>query len=323
MQAASSLPGVQAAGQVVPLPLNHETYSAQFALPGQAPAVPEDWPVAVTSYVHGDYFEAMGIPVRAGRAFDAGADAGDDVVMVSQSLARSLWGEASPVGRTLLVGDPAEPRTATVVGVAGDIQHDDLQQGNRGRRPHVYQPLARAGLRRRFLVMSAAGPATLARPLRDALLAVDPDLPVTIRPMNDVVAESTFVWSVGSLAFGVFGTFAVLLAALGIYGVIAYSVQRRRREMGIRMALGAPAAAIRRLVVGDGLRLAGAGLGIGLGLAVVAGRLMSTILFGVSPLDPVALGGALAVFLLVAFASSFLPARRASGAEPARVLRDE
>ncbi len=141
--------------------------------------------------------------------------------------------------------------------------------------------------------------------------------------MTEILLENSFVWSVGSVILGAFGLFALFLASLGIYGVIAYSVEHRRREMGIRMALGASRDRVRSLVVGEGLRLAGAGLVLGLVLAVAAGQLMTAILFGVSPFDPLALGGTLAVFAAVAAASSWLPAERAARSEPARVLREE
>ena len=135
--------------------------------------------------------------------------------------------------------------------------------------------------------------------------------------------ENTFQWSIGSAFLGVFGLVALLLAALGIYGVISYSVARRQREIGLRMALGASGRQIRGVIVGEGLKLTGLGLAIGLVLAIGVGQVMASLLFGVSPLDPVTLGGALAVFLLVSLLSSLVPALRAARVDPLGVLKAE
>ncbi len=318
----AALPAVEEAGAISALPMNHEMAVRQFAVPGAEPPTAREWPLAAYTRVSAGYFDAMGVEVRAGRAFREGdGTSGRDVIVISESLARRHFTEGSPVGRTLAVGDPGEPSAATVIGVVADVQQADLVYENR---PQLYRPLEGTGALRRFLVMTTRRePSAAAGPVREALAGIDPDLPVAIRPMSEIVRENTFVWSLGSTVLGAFGAFAMLLAALGIYGVIAYSVERRRREIGIRMALGAGLSRVRKLIVGEGVRLAGIGVAVGLTLAGVAGHLMSAILFGVSPLDPVALGGAAALFLVVALASSWLPALRASGAEPARALREE
>jgi predicted permease len=318
----AALPGVRGVGQTSWLPLNHESFTRQFARPGLEPATAEGWPVAVIGRVSPEYFDAMGIPLASGRTFGI-QDGPDDanVVIVSELLARRHFSGESAVGQTLLFGNPLEPVTATIVGVVGDVRHVDLQSDPGS---YLYRPLAQTGGRRRFLTVAADGtPSALAGSVRQTLAAIDADLPVQIRPMRDVVQENTLQWSVGMLFMGVFGAVALLLASLGIYGVISYSVAQRSREIGIRIAMGASGSEVRRLVVGEGLRLTGIGMGIGLVLALVAGKLMASMLFGVSSFDPMTLTLVLATFSLVSLMASLIPASRAGRVDPLRVLRAE
>ena len=318
----AALPAVRAVGQTSWLPLNHESLTAQFSRPGREPSTAESWPAALLGRVSPDYFGAMGIPLVSGRTFgiqDGREDA--NVVIVSELLVRRYFSGESALGRTLLFGNPLEPASATIVGVVGDVRHIDLQSDPGS---YLYRPLAQSGGRRRFLAVAADGsPAALTGPVRQALAAIDADLPVQIRPMSAVVQENTLQWSVGMLFMGVFGAVALLLASLGIYGVISYSVAQRSREIGIRIAMGASGPEVRRLVVGEGLRLTGIGMGIGLVLALVAGKLMASMLFGVSPFDPLTLALVLATFSIVSLMASLIPASRAGRVDPLRVLRAE
>ncbi len=321
-EALANLPGVRAAGTVMWLPLNHETSMLQFALPGQEPATPGEWPVAIQNLASGDYFATIGIPLVAGRTFDA-TDTRDapPAVMVSRALAERYWSGHSPVGRSLLIGDPESPTSATVVGVVGDARHEGLVDEVR---PQIYRPLTQRPSRRRFFVLATDGPpASLTASARQALHGVDPNLPASVRPLRDIVNENMLLWSIPSVLLGVLGVGALLLAAVGIYGVIGYSVAQRRQEIGIRMALGASREQIRHVFVQDGLRLTLVGLGAGLVLAVGAGQLIRGVLLGVSPFDPVTLTAVLVVFAVVAILASFLPAERASRVDPQRVLRYE
>lgn len=314
----SSLPGVDHVGAVLLLPMNHEMAMRDIAAAGSEPPSQLGWPLAIYNRASPEYFEALGAPLRAGRPFREGD--GEDVAIVSESLARRHLGAEAPVGATILVDTRGQTEELTVVGVVGDVQHADLIYENR---PQLYRPLSASEARRRFLVVRTGGrPQALVGGVRDRLASVDPGLPVVIRPMSEILRENTFVWSVGSLVLGAFGLFAVFLASLGIYGVIAYSVERRRREMGVRLALGATADRVRRLVVGEGLRLVAIGSAVGLGLAVVAGRFMEAILYQVGGLDPLALGGTLAIFILVALGASWIPAGRASRTEVMTALRE-
>ncbi len=318
----AAVPGVTGVGTVYPLPLNHENMPVQVAAPGREPADPGDWPSILYGRVGPGYFRSMGIPLLAGRGFDQGdTPEGERIVIISQGLAESQWPSDDPVGKTILYGDPRSPSEATIVGVVGDIQQEGVANGTR---PHLYRPLSQAPVRRRFITVHAAGgPGALVPQVRQSLSALDPNLPLTIRPMIDVVRENTFQWSLGSAFLGVFAMVALLLAALGIYGVISYSVARRRREIGLRIALGASNRQIRGVVVGEGLRLTAIGMAIGLVLALGVGQVMASLLFGVQPFDPVTLGGVLMLFMAVATVASLVPAIRAGRVDPLGVLKAE
>ncbi len=322
----ASLPGIEVVGQTRPLPMNHATWTLQFARPGRAPATPEEWPVAHRFNVSSGYFDAMGVALLSGRGIEeTDRSEAPAVVVVSRSLAEAHWPGDNPVGESLWVGDPTEPLEATIVGVVSDVTHEGFESSLR---PQLYRPLHQSPNVSRFFVLrhSGAGGAdagAVVASVRSALARVDPNLPLEIRPMGDVVAENTLQWSIGSVLLGVFGLAALFLASLGIYGLIAYSVAERRREIGIRMALGATASDIRNVIVGEGLRLTVTGMGIGLVLAAVAARMMATMLFGVSPFDPVTFVAVVLIFLSTALVSSLIPAASAARTEPIGVLRDD
>jgi ABC-type antimicrobial peptide transport system permease subunit len=202
------------------------------------------------------------------------------------------------------------------------VRHSDLDESQLG--PQVYLPAFQTGPRRFFVVArTQSDPADLVSGVRSAIGGVAPTIPLTIRPMADVVAESHLQWSLSSVFLSVFGGGALLLATLGIYGLVSYSVAQRKREMGVRIALGASAAEIRRAVVGDGVRLTAVGLGLGLVATLGIGRLIASTLYGVGPFDPVTLSGVLVLFLGVAALASFIPAARASTTDPITVLRTD
>jgi putative ABC transport system permease protein len=320
--AVSGVPGVASASAVRWLPLNHETISGQVAPSALAGAPAEEWPLATANYVYPGYFGTMGIEVVAGRDF-AITDGTDSqpVVVVNRPLADRLWPGASAVGQTLVMGVDNRLE-GQVIGVVEEVHHSDLDPANVG--PQYYLPSLQSASRRFFVLgRTASDPADMVSGVRSALAAVAPDLPLTIRPYDDVVAENQMQWSIGSVFLGIFGGGALLLAALGIYGLISFSVAQRDRELGVRIALGATRGEIRRSVVGGGLRLTGVGLGIGLLAAFGLGRAASAALFGVSATDPVALGGTLVLFLGVSALASFVPAARASATDPITVLRSE
>jgi putative ABC transport system permease protein len=322
LEAVRDVPGVEAASAVSHLPMNHETAPVRLAtLEGQDVPL-EQRPVAYTSRAGPGYFEAMGIPLLAGRGFrSAGADQAEGSIVVTRRLAERMWPDGSALGRLLTWGTGDVSATGTVVGVVEDVRWDDLAGSPR---PHLYRPLEGSGTRRRFLVArsgGAASPAELAEGVRRALAGAAPELPAELRPMTDIVRESTGVWAIGSAFFAVFGAVALALAALGIYGVVSFSVARRRPEIGLRIALGAHPAAIGRAVLREGLRVTMMGLAVGLGLSVAAAAAAARLLFGVGPLDPVVLGGAALLFTLVSVLASLVPVRRAVRVDPVEALR--
>lgn len=319
----AALPGVEAASASLYIPLNHETPALQFATPASAGLPAEEWPVAIPNYPYPGYFETMGIPLVAGRTFarSDGEGAGR-IVIVNRTLAERHWPGEDPVGRTLLAGDPDDPAEYLVVGVVGDVRHESLDGD--GARPQVYLPALQRQGRRTFILARTSGePDALVAPVRQVLGGLDPDLPVTLRSLESVVAENTLQWGMGAVFLAVFGAGALLLATLGIYGTISYSVAQRAREIGVRLAMGATRTDVRRVIVGDGLRITGIGLVAGLVLAVALGRLAAGVLYGVSPLDPVTLGAVLTVFVTVSAVASWLPAERAARTDPVGVLRAE
>lgn len=323
VEAVAGLPAVESASAVTWLPLNHESIADQFASPDMAGLPPDEWPLAISNFIYPGYFETMGIGLTAGRDF-ATMDGVDEqgVVIVNDALADRFWPNGDAVGQTLLVGEPNDPHTVAIVGVVEDVRHTDLNQAETG--AQLYRPALQASARRFFVLARTPGePTDLFSGIRGATGAVAPDLPLTIRTMNDTVRENQIQWSLSSVFLALFGGGALLLATLGIYGLISYSVAQRERELGVRLALGATGGEIRRSVVRDGLALTGMGLAVGLVAALGLGQLISSVLYGVSPHDPITLVAVMMLFIGVAAVASFVPAARASSTNPIEVLRSE
>lgn len=324
MEGLEALPEISAVGSVSNLPLNHEVFSLRYTTSDGLDVPLEERPSAHTSRAGPGYFEAMGIPFLAGSPFlPENAVSSVPEVIVSRSLAERLWPGEAAVGRTLVYGRGSEPVSATVRGVTEDFHYDEITEGPR---PHIFRPLTGTGSRRRFLVISprtGTTPESLVEPVRRALFALEPDVPAGIRPMMDILRESTGLWAISSLFLGIFGAVALALAALGIYGVVAFSVSQRRREMGIRIALGANKGRILTGVLGEGLRITSVGLVLGGVGAVGSSVLLSGLLFGVGPVDLLTLSAVVGVFLLVSAGSALIPARRAAAVQPADALRME
>lgn len=327
LRRASALPGVTAAGATTALPLTDQV-DVSFKIESWTPPPGEGFPDAEVRMVTADYFRALGASVVSGRALADGdrADA-PHAVVVNQALARRYFPGADPVGKRIRLDVPrpsGEPWPwATVVGVVGDLREWGLDQPAR---PAMYFSAFQVVVFPRFSVAlrSAGEPAGLANALRREVAALDPEL-----PLYDVVSLETLVErSVGQRRFStdllaLFAAVALALSAVGIYGLVSFSVTQRTREMGIRMALGASGRQVMGMVLSQSSRLALWGVLIGLGAGAALTRLMAGLLYGVSALDPATMLGVASLMVAVALLASAVPAWRATRVDPMLALRSE
>ena len=277
-------------------------------------------PVIAQRQITPDYFEATRTPIRHGRAFTA-ADTAQSlpVVIVNETTARRYWPGADPIGKHL--ANSRDKVQREVVGVAADVKFRSLDAPNI---EEMYLPLAQSPWpAMTVLVRSDADPRPLVAAVRQELARLDPDIAVSgVQSLDEIVSGSVAQPQLVERVVAAFAVLALVLASIGIYGVMSYSVAERTRELAVRMALGAGPREILRLVLGEGLGLTAAGLVLGLAVSLAATRLMSSLLFGVSATDPVTFGGAVAVLAATALLASFLPARRGMRLSPVRALRD-
>jgi len=322
-------PGVVAAGGVIGLPLATTRGDTGVALegdpPGGRPDHAADWQVVTPGY-----FEAMRIPLRAGRTFTE-ADRADTlpVVVVNEAMAAKFWPGQSPVGRRAALGINSN-RWMTVVGVVADVRHRGLDASAR---PELYRPHAQFRFGSRdtspnvaaltWAIRTSSDPLAATSAARAAIRAVDPTLGISdVETMEQVLADSTSDRRLNMLLFTLLGGLALALAAVGVYGVVAYSATQRTHEIGVRMAMGARPVDVLRLLLGEGGRLAAIGIAIGSTAALIASRLIRGLLFNVSATDPATFAVVPLALLAVALLASYLPARRAMRVDPMIVLRD-
>jgi predicted permease len=278
---------------------------------------PLKMPVRHTT-VDAGYFAALRIPLIAGREFMPADGSGQPVAIVNETFARRAWGEPNAVGRSFLRGT----RRITVVGVARDSRYASLTEGAVA---FMYLPLGEAFENTRTIFVRAAPGAPLpAAAIENAVMAIDGQLPrPVVHSLSSEIAGVLFPQRVGAIVTGTLGGLGLLLAAIGLYGLVAYGVRLRLREIGVRLALGARAANVVWLVVFDALRLSAAGVALGVIGAAFAGRVLTSYLVRVSPLDAPAFAAAAAVLVATAVAAAYLPARRAAKADPLHILRTE
>lgn len=318
-----ALPGVERVGTASLLPLGGNIDMYGVTAQDKPLAHPELAPYADRYAVSPDFLAAMGIAIRRGRSFTAAdnSDAAPNVVIVSAGLASRIWPGEDPIGKHIRVGGSSNA-WRTVVGVAANIHHRALDATESSQ---VYIPERQwffADNLIAVVVRTRGDPAALARAVRTAVQAVDPTQPVTsLSTMEQVVATSTAQRRLALLLFGAFALVALVLAVAGIYGVLAGAVAERTREIGVRTALGATPGAILLMVLLQGARLAGIGLVIGLAGALLLGRFLRSLLFGVGTADPLTLLGVAALLATVAIAACLLPAMRAVGIDPMAALR--
>ncbi len=317
-----ALPGVRAAGVSSGIPFGAGAYTTTpIATTGSSPlppetAVPTDWRV-----VSPGFFQTMNIPLLRGREFvDADVPTGAPlVVIVSQATARRFWGDSDPIGRTLhRQGDLA--RQYAVIGVVGDVRQTTLSQES----PAIYYPSVSLTIRMDVVVRTDEAPASLLPIISDKVHALDPALPVsTVRTMDEWVSNGAAQPRLNAILLGVFACVALLIAATGIYSVLAYSVNQRTREIGLRMALGAPRTQVLRLIVREGMAVGGLGIAAGLAGALALSRVLASLVFDVPVRDPLTYVVVAAALAIVALAACIIPARKASHVDPMAALRCE
>jgi len=325
LRRASSLPGVRyaAAGAGNAVPLLGPHFAGQFTVEEKADS-DAALPTAQMTSVSPDYFRALGTPLVRGRFFaDSDALEAQPVALVDEAAARRFWGPEDPVGRRFKPGGRASKAPwVTVVGVVGNVKTEGFEQPDQ---PHLYTCMFQnVGYAMAVYLKAEGDPRGLTQALRQEVQAVDPNLPVFgERTMEEVVSASLAQRRFALQVVGGFGVLALLLAGIGIYGVVAYSVSQRTREIGIRLALGASNGAILRWVFGQGMRLTLFGLGAGLAGAFALTRLLRGLLFGVETTDPLTYAGLALLLAAVALFACYVPARRATKVDPMVALRYE
>ncbi len=266
-----------------------------------------------------DYFRTFGIPIRRGRSFtSADRENAAMVAVVSEATARRLWPDGDPIGKHIYFWGPDSTTWRTVVGVAGDIRYRSLREAT----PSVYLPWRQSFWQGNFAVRTSTDLATVLPALRRAAREIDPDFTLwDAKPMRDLLAAPLMQPRVSALLLGAFALVSMLLAAIGLYGVMASSVRASMRELGVRSALGASPERLRRGVLARAFVVTGVGVIVGLAAALAASRLLTSLLYEVSPADPIAMVGSAALLLVVALVAAYVPARFATRIDPVQALR--
>jgi len=321
----NSLPGVQAA-MVSELPLSGDSLDHDFVIEGRPPITPGDEPSLETRSILGDYFKVMRIPLRQGRDFGP-QDFDDNAPMigiVNESVVHQYFQNEDPLGKRIRWARDTTEHWMTIVGVVGDVKHYGLDLPEQ---PAFYTPYTQISPWKRwmsFAVRTEGDPGSLAQAVKKEIWKVDSQLPVTkVETMDEVAASSFSARRFNMSLLSLFAALALVLAAIGIYGVMSYAVTQRTQEIGIRMALGASTLDVLSLIIRNGLLLVVVGTAIGLVGAFALTRLMATLLFGVTPTDALTMFVVSAVLVGVALLACFIPARRATKVDPLVALRYE
>jgi len=328
LDSIQATPGVSGAAVSSGIPFGQGSYTTSPIIAQQS-VLPPGTPAAIDwRMVSGSYFKTMSIPLLRGRAFTyADGPGSPPVAMVSQDTAKKLWGDSDPIGRTFYRAADPNKTQYSVVGVVGDVRYTALNQQS----PALYYPLAwRTGLIRPkvvvmdIVVRTASLPEALVLTLRQKVRELDADVPLAnVRTMEDWMSTSAAQPRLNARLLALFAAMALLIAAIGIYAVLAYSVTQRTREIGLRIALGAQPASVLRLVVSEGMKVGLIGIAVGLAGALAAGRALASMVYGVPVRDPVTFASVAIALTLIALAACFVPARRAAKVDPMVALRYE
>jgi putative ABC transport system permease protein len=318
------IPGVRTAGVIFGLPLSNFGFSSSFDVEG-APLPQEQQPSVNMRLVSADYFGALEIPLKQGRLFAPTDRRGSPpVVLLSESAAKKFWPRGDAIGHRVVLGARPGPEriTGEIVGIVGDVRAEGLDGDPT---PMLYGSVAQVQVGFASVVVRTTGKsATLVAALRETVHAADPDLPmIDVVPLSELVGQSIAQPRFYMLLLSVFALVALLLAALGVFGVFSYLIALRTREIGIRMALGAGRGDVIAMVTGRAMQLVGLGVGLGLVAALTLDRMLRSLLFGVNPTDPLTLVGVTLILSAVAYIACYLPARRAARLDPVEALRSE
>jgi predicted permease len=320
-----SIPGVRAAGAVVSLPLSGTSIVLSFGIAGRPPVPPSQQPAMQVRVATPEYFQTIGIPLRRGRLFDDRDREGTTpVVLLTDRAVRQYFPNEEPLGKKITLGWGRGPKReragGEVVGIIGDIKDAGLDEADP---PQIYLPYRQWPVQSMaFVVKTRVPPGSIADAVRREVYAVDANMPVSnVRTLGQIVARSISQPRFYMTLLAVFAAVALVLAAIGIFGVLSYAVAQRTREIGIRMALGAEGRSVRGLVVRQAMLLAISGVAAGVIAAWWMARLLGSLLFGVTPRDPVTFAAVAAMLAAVALIASYVPARRATRVDPVVALR--
>jgi predicted permease len=315
-------PGVEYAAASTYAPMAGRQFSTSFVVAGRPDLKPGERQSLQVRAVTPDYFRTLGIPLRRGRLFTGADVAGArPVVVLSERAVRQYFPDEDPIGQRITIGWRSV--SGDVVGVVGDIKEMGLREPVE---PQLYLAFAQAPHRNTMAVVlrTKTPPLSSAQTVRHAVRAEDPNLAISdLQPLDEVLAQSVAQSRFYMLLLGTFAAAALLLAAIGIFGVLSSAVAQRTREIGIRVALGARGSQVRSLVLREAILLAGLGIAVGIVVSLQLTKVLSTLLFELTPTDPFTLAGVAVVLLGVALLASYLPARRASRVDPVVALRAE
>jgi putative ABC transport system permease protein len=323
MRRVRELPGVRSAAVAGNLPLTYNGDSMNISVEGVPDPPPDQQPDVIFRAIGPGYFATMGIPIVRGRDF-TDQDNGDskDVVIISEKTAQQFWPGQDPIGKRLKPGSSTSSSPwREVIGIVKDVRQNDFVASPKRQMYFTYRQLKSIAANA-LVVRTNIEPMSLAAPVRNAIWSVDKDQTVAdIDTMDHIVAGAVARQRFSMLLLGLFAGLALLLASIGIYGVMSYSVAQRTREIGIRIALGARRADVLQMTVKQALKLVSIGMLIGLVAAFLLTRVMATLLYGISATDPITFIGISVVLLTVAILASYVPALRATKVDPITALR--